>query len=121
MMTGTVRGMQLVLPVIFVLSDGSEAIREVVVDTGFTGGLSLPPEMVQELRLNFVRDQPVTLADGERNDYPLYAAAIRWHDEQKNVVTFAIGDRPLLGTALLEGSSLHAKFKEGEPFVVEED
>lgn len=120
-MTGTILGMQLMLPLVFVLADGSERTREVVVDTGFTGGLSLPPEMVQELGLTFVQDHPVILADGNQATHPLYASTILWHGEKKKVATFGLGDRPLLGTALLEDSTLHAKFKENGSFVIEAD
>ena len=70
MMTGTILGMQLMLPVVFVLADGSQVTRDLVVDTGFTGGLSLPPEMVQELDLTFLQDFGATLADGSTVEFP---------------------------------------------------
>jgi len=120
MMTGIVREMQLVLPVVFVLADGSQVTRELVVDTGFTGGLSLPLEMVQELSLVFLHDFGATLADGTEGKYPLYSSVIQWHSEEKNVAAFALGDRPLLGTALLEGNDLFARFKENENFTLKE-
>ena len=121
MMTGTIREMQLVLPVVFVLADGSQVTRELVVDTGFTGGLSLPMQMVEELGLPYFRRLEAELADGVMNEYLTYLAAIRWHDKALDVVTYALGDRPLLGTALLEGNTMNADFTESATFTLEKN
>jgi len=120
-MTGTIREMQLMLPVVFVLSDGSEVTREIVIDTGFTGGLSLPMKMIEELGFPFFRALGAELADGITNEYPVYLATMRWHDKPLEVVTYALGDRPLLGTALLEGSRLNADFIETASFTLEKN
>jgi len=119
MMTGTIRKMQLMLPVVFVLADGSQVTHELVVDTGFTGGLSLSAEMVEELGIPFFRRLEAELADGKTHKYSAHLAAIVWHRKALEVVTYAIGERPLLGTALLEGNDLFAKFKENENFTLE--
>lgn len=42
----------------------------------------------------------------------VYGATILWHGEEREVRVLATGKRPLLGTALLEGSELVAQFAE---------
>ena len=119
MMTGTIREMQLMLPVVFVLPDGSQVTRELVLDTGFTGGLALSADMIEELRLPFFQRLEAELADGNSSPYSTHHATIRWHDKTLEVVTYAIGERPLLGTALLKGSTLNADFTENVNFTLE--
>ena len=118
MMTGTISNMQLMFPVVFVLADGSRVTRELVVDTGFTGGLSLSAEMVEELGLPYFRVLEAELADGKTHKYSAHLATILWHEKALEVVTYAIGERPLLGTALLEGNTLNADFTEGATFTL---
>ncbi len=107
MMTGTVSKMQLMLPVVFVLADGSQMARELVVDTGFTGGLSLSAEMIEELGLPYFRRLEAELADGKTNRYSAHLATILWHEKALEVVTYAIGRSP---------SSRHG-IAGGKPFV----
>jgi predicted aspartyl protease len=45
------------------LPNGSTLPIELVIDTGFTGALCLPPEAVSLLRFPFIYDVPTNLAD----------------------------------------------------------
>jgi predicted aspartyl protease len=47
----------------FMLPNGSTLPIELVIDTGFTGALCLPPEAVSLLRFPFIYDVPANLAD----------------------------------------------------------
>ncbi len=79
---------------------------EVVVDTGFSGQLTLPSAIIRELRL--IRDaaQVVVLADGEDKSIPSYFALVSWNGERKSVSALEMESQPLLGMELLWGSRL---------------
>ncbi len=110
MMTGNVIALHALLRVLFHLPDGSTAEREFVIDTGFTGFLTLPPEDVAALGLTFRHRTPAYLADGSEIQIPVYDATILWNDSELDAPVLATGHRPLLGTSLLKNHSLWAQF-----------
>src|SRR5579862_3518507 len=85
---------------------------EFVVDTGFTGFLCLSPAAVAALGLPFRYDLRARLADDSNVILPVHDATILWQGREQDVRVLATGRRPLLGTALLDGSELMSQFKE---------
>ncbi|MGF1602111.1 MAG: clan AA aspartic protease [Thermosynechococcaceae cyanobacterium] len=83
-----------------------------MIDTGFTGYLSLPPEAVSLMGLPFVHDLSASLADNSEVLLPVHEAVIIWGREERVVPTIVTGRRPLLGTALLDGQELIIRFTE---------
>jgi clan AA aspartic protease len=83
-----------------------------VVDTGYTGSISLPEAAVAALGLQFEYDLPANLADDSEVLVPVYSATILWHGVERAVRVLALGRRPLLGTAVLDGSELVIQFAE---------
>lgn len=83
-----------------------------MVDSGFTGHLSLPEEAVDLLGLEFDDIIDAKLANDSMVRVRVYEETILWDDEERVVRVLATGERPLLGTALLAGSSLYAEFIE---------
>src|SRR5205814_1504753 len=112
MMTGSVRDRHILLPITFRLPDGTELTIEFVVDTGFTGLLTLPPAAVAAMNLAFLHRMPANLADGSSIEIAVHAATILWHGVVTEVRVLATGHRPLLGTALLDRYELWAQFRE---------
>lgn len=49
---------------------------EAVIDTGFTGFLTLPPGLISELGLPFVAGNRATLADGSEVVFPSYGVNV---------------------------------------------
>ena len=85
-----------------------------VVDTGFTGSLTLPPAMVTALNLPFLRRIPANLADGSTIFLSVYSATIVWDGAPRDVEVLATtGRQPLLGTLLLDGYKLTVAFEDG--------
>lgn len=85
-----------------------------VVDTGFTGFLTLPPAMVSALNLPFLRRIPAHLADGSTIFLSVYSATIVWDRAPRDVEVLATtGRQPLLGTLLLDGYTLTVDFEDG--------
>lgn len=112
-MTGTVSHGQILLSVPFRLPSRRSLMLEFVVDTGFTDFLTLPPTAVAAMALPFVRRESAALADGSHVEFDLFSATIVWDGAERDVPVLSLGDRPLLGTALLDGHELVAQFTDG--------
>ena len=113
MINGHVSALHLLVPVRFRLQDKPDVSIEFVVDTGFTGSLSLPQEAVTALGLPFLYEWNARLADDSTVVLPVYEATIFWGGIDLVVHVLASGQRPLLGTELLDGYELTAQFQEG--------
>lgn len=85
----------------------------VLVDTGFDGWLSLPAEMVADLDLPVVGDGQGFLADGSESRFDVHEATIRWHGRPRPIPVYAIGPAPLIGMALLDGTEVNLRVREG--------
>jgi clan AA aspartic protease len=112
-MTGFVQNLQACVSVALNLPDGTSVSVEFVIDTGFEGALSLPAETVAALKLPFELELDSILADGSTVATPVHSATIVWQDRTIEVAVLALGERPLLGTALLEGCRLDVDFFDG--------
>jgi predicted aspartyl protease len=65
------------------------------------------------LRLPFLYDISVNLANNSEVTVAVHEAIILWDGEERAVRTFATGRRPLIGTALLNEQELVIQFTEG--------
>src|SRR5436853_496219 len=110
MMIGSVRSRHVLLPVTFRLTGVPDVSIEFVVDTGFTGLLTLPLDAVSSIGFPFLHLIPAQLADGSFVEVAIHAATILWKGVEAEARVLATGKRPLLGTALLDGSDLSAQF-----------
>jgi clan AA aspartic protease len=97
----------------FLLVNGVTFPIEFMIDTGFTDYLCLPPEAVNLLRLPFLCDLAVNLADSSSVSVAVHKATIFWDGVERDVRVFATGRRPLIGTALLSEQELVIQFTEG--------
>jgi clan AA aspartic protease len=79
---------------------------ECIVDTGFSGSLSLPPTLVAELGLPFRRRGRALLADGSETFFDIHEASVIWDGRPRLVPTDAADSDPLIGMTLLEGYEL---------------
>lgn len=86
---------------------------EAILDTGFTGELALPPPVVAALALPFVFSMPNRLADGSRMIVPVHSTWVRWQGAERVVDVLSLGEEPLLGMGLLDGSDVHLEAIEG--------
>ena len=77
-----------------------------VVDTGFTGFLTVTPTLAVELGLPFEGTARATLADGSETTFPYYGVAVLWDGQARYVEADAADTTPLVGMRLLNGHSL---------------
>ncbi len=110
MITGSVIGLHALLKITFHLQDDSISEREFVIDTGFTGFLTLPSQDISDLGLPFRHYTAAYLADGSEVQISVYDAVVVWNGAGIEVRVLGTGQRPLLGTALLKDHSLFAQF-----------
>jgi clan AA aspartic protease len=110
MIRGTVTGLQARVEVVFRLPNSRSVGIEFVVDTGFEGALTLPPAAVAALGLSPYTTLTANLANNSRITAPVHRATILWNGREVDVAVLAMGVRPLLGTALLDGFNLNADF-----------
>src|SRR5262245_4088971 len=107
MITGVVNTNQEAIIRLVVLGpQGLQEEIDAIIDTGFTGFLTLPPTLVSTLGLSWLSRQPGILADGSVDIFDVYAATVLW-DSQPRVVAVEAADTDLLvGMSLLAHYSL---------------
>jgi clan AA aspartic protease len=82
---------------------GQEAEVEAVIDTGFTGFLTLPARLIANLVLSFTGTTRAALADGSEVAMDVFEASVLWDDLERDVVVLAAEGVALVGMALLSG------------------
>ena len=91
--------------------DATESI-DFIIDTGYTGEITLPLEIIDRLNLqavhydSFDAGPTVVLADGTIRNVTVYVAHIFWNDRLRSVEVDSLGIAPLVGMGLLRGSNL---------------
>lgn len=120
MIHGTVVGLQARINVILRPPERSDVEIECVVDTGFEGALTLPPDLVAALKLPYLTRISANLADDSSVMTRLHLATIIWHGVEREVIVLAMGRRPLMGTALIEDYHLSVDFCEGGSVIIDE-
>lgn len=86
-------------------SNQSEKI-EAVIDTGFTGYLTLPSALMSRLNLQPAGEQRAILGDENRVVLKRHIAKVLWHGAERNVYVLQAEGGPLIGMSLLYGSRL---------------
>jgi clan AA aspartic protease len=79
---------------------------DAVIDTGFTGFLSLPTVIIMKLGLQWSYRDRATLGDGSETVFDVYNAEIVWNGQLREIEIDAAETEPLLGMALLRGYRL---------------
>ncbi|MYC33377.1 MAG: clan AA aspartic protease [Chloroflexi bacterium] len=90
-----------------VSGDHSVAVEvDFAIDTGFTEVMTLPPDIISELNLQFNKEISLTLADGAVYSGVAYTGWVRWHDSVREIEVISVDADPLVGMKLLAGSNL---------------
>ncbi len=110
---------QAIVPVQVVGEAGLLTDVEAMVDTGYSGYLTLDPQLIAALRLPLARSDYIFLGDGSRTDADFHTAVIVWDQVERPITIVAIGGRALLGIALLEGFDLYVAVVPGGEVRVE--
>ena len=88
-------------------------VVDAIVDTGFNGFLTLPPELVVTLGLVWLCRQEGQLADGSVHLFNVYAATVVWDGTQRTVEVEMVEAQPLIGMSLMRGCDLQMHIADG--------
>lgn len=94
---------------------------EAVVDTGFNGLLTLPPTLVEALRLPQIGSSTAILANGAEDVCNVHEATVLWDGHPKRVRVDAADTTPLIGMSLLEGHNLNVDVHRGGRVLIKSD
>jgi clan AA aspartic protease len=101
-------------------SNGQRQVIDTVVDTGFSGFLSLPSAIITSLNLPWSASDIVTLGDGSETLFDLYTATVIWDGQYREIYIAESETEPLLGMSLLYGYRLQVDTIEGGTVKIEE-
>ena len=106
--------------VTFPLQDTEGRTRDIeaVVDTGYSGFLTLPPELVDELGLPFTYMGQAFLANDADVDFDVHYATVLWDGQPRDIEADATGSTPLVGMLLLDGHNLNIEVESGGRVVI---
>jgi clan AA aspartic protease len=90
-----------------------------VIDTGFTGFLTLSPALIASLGLPWLCCQQGLLADGNTHVFHVYTAVVLWEGQPQTVETEAVDTGPLVGMGLIKGYDLRMRVENGGAVIIE--
>jgi clan AA aspartic protease len=93
--------------------NGRSEVIEAVVDTGFTGFLALPGDVISRLGLPIKGLRDTILADGSAVVLVAYEPIVHWQGRRLLAPALEVEDEALLGMSLLLGNLLTMEIKDG--------
>jgi predicted aspartyl protease len=103
----------------FPLVDGGARAIEFIVDSGFEGDFSLPPDLLSGLDAAYAGEYPIALADLTYRTRPLYQTLVIWQGEERVTEVIAMDGNPLIGLGILQGNSVYMEITHGGRVEVE--
>lgn len=89
----------------------SRRMTRAVIDTGYTGALSLPPAVIQSLKMRLLGQRLSELANGRIVEFDVYQGQVIWDGKLKEVEIDESPCDPLVGMGLLDGFELNIQVK----------
>ena len=85
---------------------GREQEVEAVIDSGYTGALTLPPALITNLGLRWRSVDQATLADGSTCIFQVFVGKLVWDGKMRQLLVAEVDTEPLIGMRLLRGHEL---------------
>ena len=98
---------------------GQASEIEAIIDTGFTGFLTVTPALATELELALEGTSRATLGDGSEVTFDVYDVAVLWDGQPKYVLADAADTTPLVGMRLLDRHNLNIDVEDGGRVVIQ--
>ncbi len=99
--------------------EGQTRDIEAVVDTGYSGFLTLPTALVTELGLPFAYMGQALLANDAEVDFDVHYVAVLWDGQPRDIEADATGSTPLVGMLLLDRYDLSIQVRTGGRVVIQ--
>ena len=120
MITGIVNAdFEPIIPLSVCGCDGKTYPQDAIVDTGFNGWLSLPPDLISQLNLRWKRRGRAILGDGSACIFDIYEAVVIWDGNRLTIPVDEADAEPLFGMSLMEGFQLLVQVFEGGTVSIE--
>lgn len=94
---------------------------EVILDTGFTGWLTLPEQVIRELGLRKIGSHFATLASGEMEQFDYYVTRMVWHGRLQWIEILQSINQSLLGMELLRDNWITMFVQDGGDVIIQEN
>jgi clan AA aspartic protease len=94
-------------------TDSQRQMVDAVIDTGFTGFLTLPLSVLTDLNLQAYRREEGILGDGSTCIFDVYRGLIIWDGELRRIDINESDTEPLVGMSLLYGYRIQLDAIEG--------
>ena len=114
------RFLEAVIPIAILDSNGHRWRNEVVIDTGFSGDLTLPAELIVEMALVQSGEIETVQADGQPKMFNYYRTAVLWDGNYHEANVLESATESLLGVNLLTGRLLTVQMVVGGNVLIEE-
>ena len=119
MMTGSVTaGREAILRLTMHDADGQEHAYDSVVDTGYTGTLTMPPNVIAALGLRWHRAGRAVLADGSESKFDIYHGVVVWDGRPVIVRIDEMDADSLVGMSMMYGYELVLPVLDGATFTL---
>ena len=107
-----------ILPIV-VKNDTRTQLVDAVIDTGFSGFLTLPSSTIESLDLIWKGRDLATLGDGTSCIFEVYIAVVIWDGQYRTIDINESETIPLIGMQLLRGYDLRIQAIEGGSVTIE--
>ena len=119
MMQGVVnQSCEAILPIV-VKNNTTTQLIDAVIDTGFSGFLTLPPNVIAALDLTWKGRDVATLGDGTSCIFDVYIATVIWDGQYRIIDINESETVSLIGMRLLRGYDLRIQTIEGGTVAIE--
>ena len=119
MITGVVNAdREAILQIVVRDSNGQAHSHDAMVDTGYIGWLTLPPDIIAALGLTWRERGGALLADGNPTLFDVYDAAIIWDGQLLTIPVDEMDADPLVGMSLMYGYELVMPILDGATFTL---
>ncbi len=120
MITGqVVAGREAVIALTLQGTQGQLITLDVVVDTGFTGFLTLPLPEIAQLGFPYQGLIDARLGNGKPAEFDMFAGTVLWEGQVRTGIVLAADGMPLVGMTLLRGFRLCLDIIDGGPVTIE--
>ena len=119
MMTGIVTARrEAILRISLRDADGQEHSYDSVVDTGYTGCVTIPRSVIASLGFRWLMFGHATLADGSERVFNIYEGVVLWDGHPVTIDVDEMDAEPLVGMSLMYGYELVLPVLDGATFTL---
>lgn len=98
---------------------GQELLIDAMIDTGFTGFLTLPTQLITTLAFVFTGTTRARLGDGREVRLDIFEGVVMWDNQERHVPVLAATREALIGMSMLSGYRVTLAVEDGGSVVVE--